>query len=121
MPSTREPASEAPGAPPAGLEPVGLDDSVGDVALVVLALAAEVTRRSEAHLSARGMGDLRASHGYVFQHLVTGAKSVSQLATALGMTPQGASKAVIALEDLGYVRRQPDPADARARLVDLTE
>ena len=37
------------------------------------------------------------------------------------MTQQAVSKTVSELEGLGYVRRRPDPRDARVRLVSLTD
>jgi DNA-binding MarR family transcriptional regulator len=42
------------------------------------------------------------------------------VAERLGVTQQAASKAVADLERRGYARRVADPADARARLVELT-
>jgi DNA-binding MarR family transcriptional regulator len=80
------------------------------------ALADEVQRR----LAADGYGDLRFADGFVFQHLVGGAITIGALAERLGVTQQAASKSVADLERRGYVRRMPDPDDARARLVGLT-
>lgn len=77
---------------------------------------AEVVRR----IGADGFGDLRPAHGYVFQHLVPGPVTISELARKLGMTAQGASKLVIELEGFGYVARQTDPADRRNHTVSLT-
>jgi DNA-binding MarR family transcriptional regulator len=77
---------------------------------------AEVTRR----IAAAGFPDLRPAHGYVFQHLVAGPVRVTELARRLGMTAQGASKAVGELERLGYVLRQQDARDQRNRFVELT-
>ncbi|GAA5069141.1 DNA-binding MarR family transcriptional regulator [Thermocatellispora tengchongensis] len=74
----------------------------------------------EAELAARGFADLRFSHGYVFQRLVGAAPTVTELAAGLGMTQQGASKAVAELERLGYVERVADADDARVRRVRLT-
>ncbi|WP_433337715.1 MarR family winged helix-turn-helix transcriptional regulator [Spirillospora sp. CA-294931] len=71
-------------------------------------------------LAGRGFGDLRFSHGYVFQHLVAGRPTIGELAAKLGMTQQGASKAVVELERLGYAERFADPDDARTRRVRLT-
>jgi DNA-binding MarR family transcriptional regulator len=39
----------------------------------------------------------------------------------MDVTQQRASKATAELEALGYVRREPDPADARVRRIALTE
>ena len=81
------------------------------------AMADEVQRR----IAADGMADLRFSDGYVFQHLVPGPLAIGALGERLGVTQQAASKAVADLERRGYVRRDADPGDRRARRVGLTE
>lgn len=63
---------------------------------------------------------VRNAHGYVFQHLLVGPRTVGELAELLGVTQQGASKIVAELEELGYVERQPDETDKRVRRVVLT-
>jgi len=85
--------------------------------LVGLALAEDVQRR----LAADGFADARFGHGFVFQHLVAGPLPIGDLARAMDVTQQRASKATAELEALGYVRREPDPADARVRRIALTE
>jgi DNA-binding MarR family transcriptional regulator len=75
----------------------------------------------QARLAADGFSDLRFADGVVFQHLVEGPVTVSALAERLGVTQQAASKSVADLERRGYVSRSPDPTDARARLVALTD
>jgi DNA-binding MarR family transcriptional regulator len=82
-----------------------------------LALAEEVQRR----LAAEGFADARFGHGFVFQHLVAGPLPIGDLARAMDVTQQRASKATAELEALDYVRREPDPADARVRRIALTE
>jgi DNA-binding MarR family transcriptional regulator len=82
-----------------------------------LALAEEVQRR----LAAEGFADARFGHGFVFQHLVAGPLPIGDLARAMDVTQQRASKATAELEALGYVRREPDPEDARVRRIALTE
>ena len=73
-----------------------------------------------ARLRGAGHESIRMSHGYVFQHLIGGSPTVSDLAEALGVTQQAASKSVLELEKLGYVVRQPDLADSRVRRIALT-
>ena len=67
-----------------------------------------------------GFEDVRFSHGFVFQHLLREPMTVGALARAMGVTQQRASKAAAELEELGYVRREVDPADARVRRLVLT-
>jgi DNA-binding MarR family transcriptional regulator len=97
------------------VDPAGLD--LGSLALFVGFAAADAVQDD---LSAMGFGDLRMSHGYVFQHLIDAQPTVSDLAAKLDMTQQGASKVVAELERLGYVERLPSPRDARVRHVGLT-
>lgn len=68
----------------------------------------------------RAVAEVRFNDGYVFQHLVPGPASVTELARALGVTQQAASKQVADLERRGLVQRREDPADRRARLVELS-
>ncbi|MFK0247422.1 MarR family winged helix-turn-helix transcriptional regulator [Amycolatopsis azurea] len=92
-----------------------------DLSLVSLfagwAMGGEVQRR----LTADGHGELRFNDGVVFQHVLAGPLSISALAERMGVTQQAASKAVAELERRGLLRREPDPADARTRLLHLTE
>jgi DNA-binding MarR family transcriptional regulator len=85
--------------------------------LAGLAMADEVERR----LAEAGFADVRFSHGFVFQHLLREPLTVGALARAMGVTQQRASKAASELEELGYVRREVDPTDARVRRLVLAE
>lgn len=100
---------------------VEFDPADADLSLASLfagwALADELQRR----LVGEGFADSRFADGVVFQHLVGGPVTISTLAEKLGVTQQAASKSVGDLSSRGYVSRQPDPADARARQVLLTE
>jgi DNA-binding MarR family transcriptional regulator len=80
------------------------------------ALADELQRR----LAADGFADVRFADGFVFQHLVEEPVTIGALADRLAVTQQAVSKSVADLERRGYVERQPDPDDARARRVALT-
>ena len=52
--------------------------------------------------------------------LGAGPTTISGLAERLEITKQGASQIVDDMERRGYVERRPDPADARAKLLQLT-
>jgi DNA-binding MarR family transcriptional regulator len=69
---------------------------------------------------AAGFGDLRPGQRGLLGFLASGPVTVHELAERLGITAQGASKAVIELEDQGYVRRRVDTSDRRTRVVELT-
>lgn len=96
-----------------------LDPSALDLASLV-SLAASSTDAGLLETLRTTYPGVRVSHGYVFQHLVDGPRTVGALAAALGMTQQGASKAVLELEELGFVERTPDPHDNRVRHVALS-
>ncbi|MFN8053535.1 MAG: MarR family transcriptional regulator [Acidimicrobiales bacterium] len=64
--------------------------------------------------------DVRYGDGYVFQHLVPGPLSISELARRMGVSQQAASKSVADLERRRLIDRRPHPDDARASLVSLS-
>jgi DNA-binding MarR family transcriptional regulator len=80
-------------------------------------LGAELHRR----MVDDGMGDLRFTDGAVFQHVLAGPLSITELAGRMGVTQQAASKAVAQLERRGLLERQSSPTDARARMLHLTD
>lgn len=72
-------------------------------------------------LAERGHGEIRAAHGAVFQYLDDTGTTVSTLAARAQITKQALAELVLDLEARGYVSREPDPNDRRAKLVRPTE
>ncbi|MGL5816162.1 MAG: MarR family winged helix-turn-helix transcriptional regulator [Phycicoccus sp.] len=72
-------------------------------------------------LAERGHAAVRVAHGAVFRHLDEEGTTVSALAERAGMTKQAMAELVHYLEGHGYLRRVPDPADRRAKLVQPTD
>lgn len=72
-------------------------------------------------MAAEGFGDLRFSHGFIFQHLLGAERTVGEIAARLEITQQAASKVILELEGLGYLERVPDASDRRVRKVRLTK
>ncbi len=87
----------------------------------LLAAAGGLTQRIHEGVVARGFEGLRPAHGFAFARLAPDGATVTDLAVHLGMTKQAASQLVDELARKGYVERRPHPADARARLIVLTE
>jgi len=73
----------------------------------------------EAH-EAAGFADLGRSDGFVFRSLAVRPMTVSELAARLEITKQGAAQIVDDMERRGYVEREPDPADRRAKQIRLS-
>ncbi|WCB96085.1 hypothetical protein DSM104299_04840 [Baekduia alba] len=81
---------------------------------------AAMTDRLLADLAARGHGAIRAPHAAVFEFLDDGGTRVSVLAERARVAKQSMAELVVALEEQGYVTREPDPDDGRAKLVRAT-
>lgn len=63
----------------------------------------------------------KPKHSAVFAQIDPAGSRLTDLARRADMTPQAMGELVDELEDLGYVTRQPDPTDRRAKLVVLTD
>lgn len=103
----------------------GLDDSgvaprlrTGHLMRILLRQA---TQRSTEVLRERGYGDLRPMHMLVIERLSMSATRGTELAENIGLTKQATGQILDRMAALGYVERVPDPADGRAKIVELTE
>jgi DNA-binding MarR family transcriptional regulator len=65
-------------------------------------------------LAASGHDQARPLHGFALQAIGPDGSTVSELGRRLGVSKQAAAKTVASLERVGYVSREPDPADGRA-------
>ena len=64
-----------------------------------------------------GFDDFTVAQAKVFQRIDAGGSRLTDLAEHAQITKQSAQLLVDGLERAGYVRRVPDPTDARARLI----
>lgn len=64
--------------------------------------------------------DIPLNQARVFQRIAPGGSRLAELAEAAQISKQTVGSIVDQLERAGYVRRIPDPNDARARLVTVT-
>lgn len=92
-----------------------------DLGILVLVAYQSFVRQLHADMAEHGFDDLGRSDGVVMRVLNTQARTVSELATLMDITPQGTAQIVEDMERRGYVVRRQDPSDARARLVELSE
>jgi DNA-binding MarR family transcriptional regulator len=96
-------------------------DTSRDLVLLLQSCSAALGDRVLADVRRKAGSAVRFNDGYVFQHLVPGPLTVSELARRLGVSQQAASKQVADLEGRDLVRRRPDPEDGRANLVELSK
>jgi DNA-binding MarR family transcriptional regulator len=91
--------------------------------LGVLASQLNVSLQDElfARLAALGYDDLHPRHWVVLAYLDEDGIRATELARLSGRHKQIVGRLVDELEELGYVERQPDPEDRRAKLVVPTE
>lgn len=93
-----------------------LDNHVHDLIAVANDLRSHLTDS----LARVGYEGLRPSFAPLFARLWAGGIALGQLADALGVSLQAASQSVALAEELGYVVREPNPADGRSKLVSMT-
>ena len=96
------------------------DDDAQALAFGLLSASRALVDGISAGVRARGFDDVRPAHGFAFSRLSAGGATITQLAEHLDITRQAAAQLVAELLAKGYVRRQPHPDDARARLITLT-
>jgi DNA-binding MarR family transcriptional regulator len=72
-------------------------------------------------LAEEGYGDIREGYGCVFGFIdIDEGSRLTELAERAGLTKQAVGEVIPELEQLGYVTREPDPRDGRAKIIKLT-
>ncbi|WP_247237816.1 MarR family winged helix-turn-helix transcriptional regulator [Telluribacter sp. SYSU D00476] len=71
-------------------------------------------------LEVAGYGEIRPTHGTVFQYIKEEGSRITELAAEAKITKQSMSAIVYELEEKGYLERKPDESDKRAVLFVLT-
>ncbi|GHH30119.1 MarR family winged helix-turn-helix transcriptional regulator [Lentzea cavernae] len=92
-----------------------------DVGVLSAHLLSGFQKELFARLAEAGHEHLRPRHGAVMAYIATTGTRASELSERSGQHKQVVSTLVDELERLGYVTRQPDPADRRAKLVVPTD
>jgi DNA-binding MarR family transcriptional regulator len=95
-------------------------DAPENLAILLREPFAAMTDRLLARLAQRGHGAIRSAHAAVFEFLDDDGTRVSVLAERARVAKQSMAELVAHLEQHGYVVREPDPADGRAKLVRAT-
>lgn len=92
-----------------------------DIGILAARMLHRFQRTMFDRLADEDFGDLRPQHGAVLAHLDEEGSRAVDLSQRSGAHKQVVSKLLEELEQLGYVARQPDPADRRAKLIVPTE
>lgn len=71
-------------------------------------------------VSSRGFSDIRMTHFPIMRSLNQGVSRMADIAEMTKVTKQTAAALAAELEDIGYISRQPDPEDRRAKIVRFT-
>ena len=90
------------------------------VPALVNLVAASGAPHLRAAFAAAGLDGIRPAQAVALIPLAAGGLHASDLADQLTVSRQAVAQGVAALERHGYVTRVPDPADARARIIELT-
>jgi DNA-binding MarR family transcriptional regulator len=78
-------------------------------------------RKMRARLAEEGYDDIREGYGCVFGFIdIDEGSRLTELAERSGLTKQAVGEVIPELEALGYVTREPDPRDKRAKIIKLT-
>lgn len=92
-----------------------------DIARLCLEASRALSSELADELTERGYQDVRPAYAAVFMHIDRRSGSrLTELARRSRMSKQGMMQIVDEMEQRGYVRRVPDPDDARAKIVRLT-
>lgn len=89
--------------------------------MLLLGAAGTVLQAIHEGVERRGFVGVRPAHGFAFVRLVPDGATIVEVAEHLGVTKQAASQLVEDLLRRGYVRSEPHPRDARAKLITLTD
>jgi DNA-binding MarR family transcriptional regulator len=85
------------------------------------ALSDQLIANLHEQLEGAGYGEIRSSHGWIFQYIRPEGSRITELAAKAGVTKQSMSVLVGQLEEWGYLKREEDTSDKRAVLFVLTD
>ena len=92
-----------------------------DLGVLVVQFSARVQREIYRRAAEHGFDDFRPRHGAVLAYLDVEGTRPGELARLAGRNKQTMGAILDELERLGYIRRAPDPADRRAKLIMPTD
>jgi DNA-binding MarR family transcriptional regulator len=97
-----------------------MNNSGPALALLLLEGFRTMVDMGTAELAKRGHPDVRAVHDFALRAIDAGADSAVALGRRLSVSKQAAAKTIVALEERGYVMREPDGGDGRRKRIIIT-
>jgi DNA-binding MarR family transcriptional regulator len=91
-----------------------------ELALLLLAGFHSMVDEVVVGLEERGHPGVRPAHEFALRAIDNGAETAAELARRLAVSRQAAAKTIAALEEMGYVDRQPDETDGRRKRLRVT-
>lgn len=92
-----------------------------DLALLLLGSYRKLVDQAVRELNRRGYPDVTPTLHYAMTAISLGAKTGSELAQALAVSKQAASKTVTTLLERHFIESIPDPADSRRKRLTVTD
>lgn len=96
-------------------------EAVPDLGMLAARLLFQIQDELFRKAAEQGFADIGPRHGGVMAYLDEDGTRVSELVRLTGRSKQTTGAILDELERLGYVRRAPDPADRRAKLIVPTD
>jgi DNA-binding MarR family transcriptional regulator len=95
--------------------------SGADLALLLLGAFRTLADSATAELATRGHGDVRPTHDFAMQAILSGADTASELGRRMSVTKQSAAKTIAVLVERDWVAREPDATDGRRMRLRVTD
>jgi DNA-binding MarR family transcriptional regulator len=104
-----------------GVRMAGPDEEQTGLGILLFVAYRAMENRALAAVAGSGFDDVTLAQARVFERIGRHGTRLTELAERAQVTKQTAGYLVDQLERAGYVERRPDPTDARARLVCVSE
>jgi len=99
----------------------GLPTDREAIGQLLVQLLSEFRRELSEPMAERGYGDIRRPHLQIWGNIGGQGRRLTELAARAELSLSATSELVNELEQLGYLRRVPDPHDGRAKLIVPTD